>query len=390
MKIDWVLLKRSVLSDISEEERNLLNAWLDESSEHREFYREIKTFLCSPESFRPTEERIRRFKASYEARLTVAERRKRRHRMVRIGGGVAASCILSVGMACFLWWQATSSIKEPLLTENRPTATILPGMNGAILTLADGSDILLEKELVGEIRQGGAMINIHGSIIDYRNDSANSGDQYNLLAVQKGGEYMLTLGDGTRVWMNADSRLKYPVCFNDTLREVFLEGEAYFEVAPDSSCPFLVETAQQQIKVLGTKFNVSAYLDEPTETTLLEGSVYLTGVVVKGEHQLVPGEQVVIDPVSNEFTVTEVDAENVIAWTLGKFVFDDNTLEQVMKKLERWYGVEVDYVDPEVKKIVFKGNLPRYSDLRILLGMIEKISPVRFQVDGYKITVSLF
>lgn len=87
MKIDWVLLKRSVLSDISEEERNLLNAWLDESSEHREFYREIKTFLCSPESFRPTEERIRRFKASYEARLTVAERRKRRHRMVRIGGG---------------------------------------------------------------------------------------------------------------------------------------------------------------------------------------------------------------------------------------------------------------------------------------------------------------
>jgi len=197
MKIDWVLLKRSVLSDISEEERNLLNAWLDESSEHREFYREIKTFLCSPESFRPTEERIRRFKASYEARLTVAERRKRRHRMVRIGG--AASCILSVGMACFLWWQATSSIKEPLLTENRPTATILPGMNGAILTLADGSDILLEKELVGEIRQGGAMINIHGSIIDYRNDSANSGDQYNLLAVQKGGEYMLGLGEGTRV-----------------------------------------------------------------------------------------------------------------------------------------------------------------------------------------------
>ena len=87
MKIDWVLLKRSVLSDISEEERNLLNAWLDESSEHREFYREIKTFLCSPESFRPTEERIRRFKASYEVRLTVAERRKRRHRMVRIGGG---------------------------------------------------------------------------------------------------------------------------------------------------------------------------------------------------------------------------------------------------------------------------------------------------------------
>ena len=85
MKIDWVLLKRSVLSDISEEERNLLNAWLDESSEHREFYREIKTFLCSPESFRPTEERIRRFKASYEVRLTVAERRKRRHRMVRIG-----------------------------------------------------------------------------------------------------------------------------------------------------------------------------------------------------------------------------------------------------------------------------------------------------------------
>ena len=294
------------------------------------------------------------------------------------------------------WWGISAAVivlsvlMGQVFYETRVERTILPGMNGAILTLADGSDILLEKELVGEIRQGGAMINIHGSIIGYRNDSANLGDQYNLLAVQKGGEYVLTLGDGTRVWMNADSRLKYPVCFNDTLREVFLEGEAYFEVAPDSCCPFLVKTAQQEIKVLGTKFNVSAYLDEPTVTTLLEGSVYLTSVVVKGEHQLVPGEQVVIDPVSNEFTVTEVEAENVIAWTLGKFVFDDNTLEQVMKKLERWYGVEVDYVDPEVKKIVFKGNLPRYLDLRILLGMIERISPARFQVDGYKVTVSLF
>ncbi len=118
MKIDWVLLKRSVLSDISEEERNLLNAWLDESSEHREFYREIKTFLCSPESFRPTEERIRRFKASYEVRLTVAERRKRRHRMVRIGGG--GCFVYLVGRDGLLFMVAGDFIRKRALIDRKP------------------------------------------------------------------------------------------------------------------------------------------------------------------------------------------------------------------------------------------------------------------------------
>lgn len=219
MKIDWVLLKRSVLSDISEEERNLLNAWLDESSEHREFYREIKTFLCSPESFRPTEERIRRFKASYEARLTVAERRKRRHRMVRIGGWVAASCILSVGMACFLWWQVTSSVKEPLLTENRPTATILPGTQKAILVTGEGKTVNLNPETADvEIGEGVKAKNSNHGLIYSDTLTAGIEDTENQLIVPRGGEYAIVLSDGTRVWLNSASELKYPVHFAGDMR----------------------------------------------------------------------------------------------------------------------------------------------------------------------------
>ena len=384
MKIDWVLLKRSVLSDISEEERNLLNAWLDESSEHREFYREIKTFLCSPESFRPTEERIRRFKASYEARLTVAERRKRRHRMVRIGG--AASCILSVGMACFLWWQATSSIKEPLLTENRPTATILPGMNGAILTLADGSDILLEKERVGEIRQGGAMINIHGSIIDYRNDSANSGDQYNLLAVQKGGEYMLTLGDGTRVWMNADSRLKYPVCFNDTLREVFLEGEAYFEVKRNPEKPFVVDIGGMQVNVLGTTFGIRAYADErEIRTTLVSGRVNVSAG--KQVYELKPSEQAVFDKQTEAVKVAAVDTELFVGWKDGRLVFDNCSLERILKDLGRWYSFEVFYATSAAKEIPFSLNIRKHEKFAQVLELMQSTGKIQFEINKNTVIV---
>ena len=275
MKIDWVLLKRSVLSDISEEERNLLNAWLDESSEHREFYREIKTFLCSPESFRPTEERIRRFKASYEVRLTVAERRKRRHRMVRIGGWLAASCILSVGMACFLWWQVTSSVKEPLLTENRPTATILPGTQKAILVTGEGKTVNLNPETADvEIGEGVKAKNSNHGLIYSDTLTAGIEDTENQLIVPRAGEYALTLSDGTRVWLNSETEIRYPVAFGKDRRTVFLSGEAYFEVEKDENKPFYVVLDDVEVKVYGTSFNVNSYADENyTEVTLVEGHV---------------------------------------------------------------------------------------------------------------------
>lgn len=264
-----------------------------------------------------------------------------------------------------------------------------PHTHKAVLTLADGRNVLLGGEQSEEIRQDGAVINIRDNRIGYTSDSAGHAGDYNLLSVRRGGEYTLTLGDGTVVWMNSGSSLKYPMQFTGSERRVILEGEAYFQVVADTGKPFIVETSCQEVRVLGTKFNVSAYANESTVTTLVEGSVNLTHSVTLREHKLVPGEQVSVDPETNEMTVTRVNTGDVIAWTQGMFAFNDNTLEQVMRKLERWYDVTVIYTDPKAKEIVFKGNLPRYLDLEVLLEMIEKISPVRFKSDQKQVEVTL-
>lgn len=301
--------------------------------------------------------------------------KKRIRRYLWLGTSAAACIIIGIlGIGRYL---------------NTEVISETPDTYKAILTLADGKRLLLDNEQSGEIRQAGTVINIRDKQIDYTNDSIGKADKYNLLAVQRGGEYILTLSDGTVVWLNSDSKLKYPMQFAGKERRVILQGEAYFNVSADPDKPFIVETSGQEIKVLGTKFNISAYADESAVTTLLEGSVNLTSSTTLQQHRLIPGEQVCLDPLTHEFIVTRVNPEDVIAWTEGKFVFNDNTLEQVMKKLERWYNITVNYIDPKAKEIVFKGNLPRYADLKTLLTMIEKISPVRFLTHQNQIEITI-
>lgn len=387
MKIDWVLSKRSVLSDISEEERNLLNAWLDESSEHREFYREIKTFLCSPESFRPTEERIRRFKASYEVRLTVAERRKRRHRMVRIGGWLAALCILSVGMACFLWWQVTSSVKEPLLTENRPTATILPGTQKAILVTGEGKTVNLNPETADvEIGEGVKAKNSNHGLIYSDTLTAGIEDTENQLIVPRGGEYAIVLSDGTRVWLNSASELKYPVHFAGDMRRVYLKGEAYFQVAHDRQKAFVVVTDDIEVKVYGTEFNINTRVADYVQTTLVRGAVSIK-TERSAEKMLKPGQLAQFDRLIGETEIKNVDVSNYIGWKSGVYIFEDKSIEQIMDELSLWYDIEVFFRNNISRNRHFSGSLPRYREIDDMLKVIEKTSHVRFEVKGKTIIV---
>lgn len=292
----------------------------------------------------------------------------------------SAAAVIVVGLLGWMCWMEV---------ETEPVTGITPSTHKAILTLANGRDVLLDRKQSEEIIQEGTVIQVQDNQIVYNHDSLQAIDSYNQLAVQRGGEYSITLADGTVVWMNSDSKLKYPMQFTGHQRRVFLVGEAYFEVAPDPEKPFVVVTNCQEIEVLGTKFNICAYPDEMTVTTLVEGSVNLSNSVTLEECRLVPGEQAVIDPATNEMTVSQVNAGDIIAWTQGMFVFNDNTLEQVMQKLERWYDLPVNYIDPTVKEITFKGNLPRYSDLKTVLNMIEKVSPVRFKIDRQQVIVSL-
>lgn len=290
----------------------------------------------------------------------------------------SAAAIIVVGLLGWMRWMETETV-----------TCITPSTHKAILTLTNGKDVLLDQKQSEEIILGGTIIQVQDNQIVYNHDSLQTMDSYNQLAVQRGGEYSITLTDGTVVWMNSDSKLKYPMQFTGQQRRIFLVGEAYFEVAPDPERPFVVVTNCQEIEVLGTKFNVCAYPNEMTVTTLVEGSVNLSNFVTLEECRLVPGEQAVIDPVTNEMTVSQVNAGDIIAWTQGMFVFNDNTLDQVMQKLERWYDLPVNYIDSRAKEITFKGNLPRYSDLKTVLNMIEKVSPARFKIDRQQVIVSL-
>ena len=204
--------------------------------------------------------------------------------------------------------------------------------------------------------------------------------------VPRGGEFETVLEDGTRVWLNADSKLRYPSFFDGGRREVELEGEAYFDVARDTTRPFIVRTGQSVIQVFGTEFNVKAYPDEREErTTLVEGSVGLrhAGKV----YMLRPNDQAVVEE-GREVRLTRVDARKEGLWRTGMFVFERETLESLMGELARWYNVTVFYTNERLKTLHFSGELDRYEDIGRILHMVGLTTDVTFSLQGRTVIVS--
>ena len=203
-----------------------------------------------------------------------------------------------------------------------------------------------------------------------------------------GGEYFLTLSDGTRVFLNAASELKYPVEFVGGKRVVDLDGEAYFEVRKDSLRPFIVRVNGAEVTVLGTSFNVNTYGDDgQIYTTLVNGSVRILSEKNGQEEVLTPGMQGVMNIQTGQLTVREVDVESYVAWREGRFVFRTMTLDLIMHQLQRWYDFEVFYQNPELKEYEFRGVIKRDMDLDKVLSVIKATTNVDFDVKGKVITI---
>ena len=236
--------------------------------------------------------------------------------------------------------------------------------------------------------QPGAEIHTAKERLSYIGRQQTGKIQYNILQIPRGGEYSVTLQDGTVVNLNSASELRYPVQFAGTERKVFLTGEAYFQVTKDTAHPFRVESEAQVVEVLGTQFNVYAYgHEEQTYTTLVEGKVAVTASA-SGQHvQLMPGQQASLGRQGGEIVVGEVNIQQVVDWKNGMFVFDDLSLEAILRKVARWYDVEVFYRNQQAKAIVFKGNLPRYGELPELLKVLENSSEVHFSLKGNTLIV---
>ncbi|RZL44345.1 MAG: FecR family protein, partial [Pedobacter sp.] len=209
---------------------------------------------------------------------------------------------------------------------------------------------------------------------------------FNTIETPKGGQYQINLPDGSLVWLNAASKLTFPTRFIGSERKVNLSGEGYFEITKNKKMPFKVVTALQEVEVLGTHFNINSYTDEAnTKTTLVEGSVKVKLLNEQQSSVLKPGEQAV--NTSNKLKIDEVDVEAVIAWKNGYFRFDDEELESIMHKVERWYNVDVVYNNEKMKSEKLGGITTRFSEVGDLLKMLELTGKVKFKIERQKILV---
>ncbi len=299
---------------------------------------------------------------------------------------VAAAGIFAF-MAVILLTFYQSNTSDALNTVVKQQA-IMPGIDKAVLTLESGEQVVLEKgkeyNLLGRKSDGESLV-----YSDAKN--VNSVVQYNYLTVPRGGEFFVQLSDGTKVWLNSDSKLKYPLSFvkGETRVVELLYGEAYFDVSPSEhhdGAPFRVKNQIQRIEVLGTEFNVRAYQNEESSyTTLVEGSVAIGNDIIN--KVLKPGQQSKIGKRSELIEVYKVDVAQAIAWKNGYFMFKKESLESMLKTLSRWYDLEITYENDERKNEVFSGFLKRSDNIVELLDNIEMTGDVDFEIKNKKIVV---
>lgn len=269
----------------------------------------------------------------------------------------------------------------------KKTDDIAPGGSKAILTLADGTQVILDSADNGAVTNQGkvTIIKLSDGQLAYKNGSTSpvANLQYNTISTPRGGQYQLTLADGTRVWLNAESSLKYPTAFSAGERRVTLTGEGYFEVAHDAKNPFFVKASGTEVKVLGTHFDVNAYEDESSvNTTLLEGSVKVTSG--GGSKMITPGEQAQVNDKGRIHT-SRVDVNEVVAWKDGKFIFEKADIHDVMKQISRWYDVDVEYRGNISGH--FGGTISKNVHASKVLEMLEFTGGVHFKIEGKKVIV---
>ncbi|MBC9913463.1 FecR family protein [Chitinophaga varians] len=300
----------------------------------------------------------------------------------------AAAAILAVLVATAFLWRARSP-QQPLAGHpEAPVHEVLPGGNKAVLILADGSSIALDSAGNGALAQQGnvQVVQVNNGQLAYqpRGSHAAGTVQYNTLAIPRGGQFRVTLPDGTNVWINAASTLRYPTSFSGSDRTVELTGEAYFEVAKMPEKPFHVKVRQMDIQVLGTHFNVMAYTEETSvQATLLEGAVKIH--TPGTQTALRPGQQLRMEQTGRLSVVNDIDLDEIMAWKNGYFRFNHEKLPGVMRQIARWYDVDIAY-EGSIPDREFGGKISRNSSIEEVLKILE-LSKVHFKIEKKKIIV---
>ncbi len=378
--IDFEVIWKAVHGNIEEDEKILLDIWLEEDEKNRTYFQKAKEHFSANE-FDIVEADLKHLRKSIASENNLP---KRKYKKRALFISVAASLLLILSFISVF-----TDIDDKLfhLEDAKPIASYPePGKQQAILHLGGGEKLLLGKNSKDKEAERIDNVSIlKKESLEYKNSSSSASKQHEL-EVQTGGEFMLVLSDGTKVWINSESRLKYPASFSAEKRVVELSGEAYFEVAHDSNRPFEVITENQTIRVLGTSFNVTGYPKEKITSTLLEGKIQIETAKNKTAF-LSPGDQAIYDPQNQELHKKQVNVEHSIAWKNGLFYFKDEQLEHIMEVIARWYKIEVVYKNPQKKKIRFTGTLKRYSSFKEVIDLIEMTGDIKFSVSNNKVII---
>ena len=381
----WVRLARGIgkglLNGEGKQMDDEVSEWAKESDRGKRILDELKDldFYVEKEAKKREIEKC----YSWEEFMTWRSRYERRRKLLVVRC-VAAVAILFLVSTC-VWFVNRGGEESQFMFPSE----IKPGSLRASLILNDGQEIMLDKRLSLMESDSSVVLSNEKGELSYRNVRERAGESsVNTLRVPCGGEYQLMLADGTRVRVNSESELVFPTCFNSDRREVFLKGEAYFQVAPDSDKPFYVRVNDYIVKVTGTSFNVTSYTDDPcTMTTLVEGKVSVYGNDSTWNCDLTPGHMLKFDKGTARVTSEECDPRIYTSWIDGEFKFRDMRLEDIMKKLNRWYDFEVAYEEEELKDLRFSGAAEKYNPVEFLLKMIEEVTKVRFDIEGKRIMV---
>lgn len=384
--IEWV-------KDGTPESQSFWNEWIDKQPENLQAFQEAELHLraiLSAVRIEPKEEEAeevwQRIDQSLLQKAKVVYMRKVRYWLT------AAAVVLFIGAGTWFFVNRQNAEKE-VVVHNNTTDDIRPGGNRAILTLADGSTIVLDSANTGAISTQGnvTVIKLNEGELSYQSSGKNAATaqmQYNTISTPRGGQYQLVLSDGTKVWLNAESSLRYPTAFSGKERKVELTGEGYFEVAHNASKPFYVNAEGVDVKVLGTHFNVNSYTDEENiMVTLLEGSVRVSTAGAGNSATVIsPAQQASVNRASEkEIQVRTVDVEKVVAWKNGYFSFENAGIKTIMKNLARWYNIDVIYKGT-IPKVSFSGAIGRELTLNQVLEILDE-TRIHHKLEGNKLII---
>jgi len=387
-KMAQLIADKIIGKELAKDDLLLLTSWLDASHENRKLYEKIKRGEITLQILELEQNKYGDRMAWELAKKMDSPKRNRRLYLWFASVAVASSvAVVALILTPFSHSEETTNVDHSYLA----TAEIVPGKVHAVLTLANGKSV----EIIGDETEPKEKDNsekvynlLNAAMSITTADGVLSSDhlEYNTLMVPVGGEFFFSLPDGSKVWLNSKTELRFPFTFSGADRRVFLTGEAFFDVAKNREKAFIISLAEGEITVYGTRFNITAYEEAPISAVLLEGSIGFVAVSGKSV-KLKPSQRMVYETTTDNILIKTEDPTPYTAWVDKMFIFKGQRLDEIMATLSRWYDVEITFDTEDIKDIRLSGQLYRNDDIGILLKTYEDVAGIKFNIEKKRITI---